>query len=144
MSAQTKPLVSVIVPVYNGERSIDETLSSALGQSYRSIEVIVVDDGSRDGTRALVEARARLDSRIRVADQPNRGVAAARNHAVSIARGDFIAPLDADDLWDPTKLENQVQRFAIADSSTSLVYSWWTVIDADGLVLDCSPQWRFE
>ena len=139
-----EPLVSVILPVYNGESDVEVTLDSALEQTYRNIEVIIIDDGSRDGTRALVEARALRDSRIRVITQLNRGVAAARNRGLADARGEFIAPLDADDVWDPMKLERQVGRMMEAGDNTGLVYCWWVWIDAQGAVLDCSPRWRIE
>ena len=139
-----EPLVSVILPVYNGESDIEATLDSALQQTYRNIEVIIVDDGSRDGTRALVDALALRDSRVRVVAQTNRGVAAARNRGLAEARGEFIAPLDADDVWDPTKIERQVSRMMDAGDDTGLVYCWWVWIDADGAVLDCSPRWGIE
>ncbi len=139
-----EPLVSIILPVYNGEPWIGETLDSALGQTYRNIEVIVVDDGSRDRTRAVVEARAFRDSRVRLIGQTNRGVVAARNRALAVARGEFIAPLDADDLWDPTKIEQQVRRMSEAGDDTGLVYCWWVSIDVKGTILDCSPRWRIE
>jgi glycosyltransferase involved in cell wall biosynthesis len=138
------PLVSVIVPVYNGESHIEATLDSALQQTYRNIEVIVVDDGSRDRTREIVEARALSDSRLRVIGQTNRGVVAARNRGLGVARGEFVAPLDADDLWDPAKIERQVSRMIEAGDGTGLVYCWWVSIDADGAVLDSSPRWRIE
>jgi glycosyltransferase involved in cell wall biosynthesis len=139
-----EPLVSVILPVYNGEADIETTLDSALQQTYRNIEVIIVDDGSRDGTRALVDALARRDSRVRVVAQTNRGVAAARNRGLAEARGQFIAPLDADDVWDPTKIERQVDRIRETGDNTGLVYCWWVWIDDNGAVLDCSPRWRIE
>jgi glycosyltransferase involved in cell wall biosynthesis len=138
------PLVSIIVPVRDGEAFIGDTLESALGQTYRNTEVIVVDDGSRDRTRAVVDRWAERDSRVRVLVQPNRGVAAARNRALGAARGEFVAPLDADDLWDPTKIERQAQRMIDAGGGTGLVYCWWISIDPGGALLDCSPQWRFE
>lgn len=138
------PLVSVVLPVYNGEPFIASTLESALGQTYRNLEVIVVDDGSRDRTRAIVEARAADDPRIRVISQANRGLAATRNRALEHARGEFVAPLDADDLWDPTKIERQVRRAVLAGEGTGLVYCWWFWIDAQGGVLDSSPRWHFE
>src|SRR5712671_4891186 len=113
-----EPLVSIILPVHDGEAYVGDTLDSALGQTYRNLEVIVVDDGSRDGTRAVVESFAIRDSRVHVIAQPNRGVADARNRAIAAARGEFIAPLDADDLWDPTKIERQVGRMIDAGEST--------------------------
>ena len=139
-----EPLVSVILPVYNGEAYVDGALDSALGQTYRNIEVIVVDDGSRDRTRAMVETRALHDSRIRVIGQANCGLAASRNQALAVARGEFVAPLDADDVWDPTKVERQVHRIITAGDSSGLVYCWWASIDDDGAVLDSSPHWRIE
>ena len=142
--ATLEPLVSVILPVYNGESDVEATLYSALGQTYRNIEVIIIDDGSRDGTRTLVEALALRDSRVRVITQLNRGVAAARNRGLADARGEFIAPLDADDVWDPTKIERQVSRMMEAGDNTGLVYCWWVWINVHGAVLDCSPRWRIE
>src|SRR5258706_648191 len=143
-TATLEPLVSVILPVYNGESDLEATLDSALQQTYRNIEVVIVDDGSRDGTRTLVEALALRDSRVRVITQLNRGVAAARNRGLADARGEFIAPLDADDVWDPTKIERQVGRMTEAGDNTGLVYCWWVWIDVRGAVLDCSPRWRIE
>jgi glycosyltransferase involved in cell wall biosynthesis len=101
-------LISVIVPMYNAERHIAMTLASALTQTHRDIEVIVIDDGSSDESAAIVETIAAEDGRIRLIHQPNRGVAHARNLGISQARGQFIAPLDADDLWHPEKLERQL------------------------------------
>ncbi len=138
------PLVSIIVPVRDGEPFISGTLDSALAQTYPQIEVIVVDDGSRDGTRALVEARAARDPRLRLIVQSNKGVAAARNRAIADARGEFIAPLDADDLWEPTKLERQVARMLEGGDRVGLVYCWWMWIDSAGAVLDRSPGWDVE
>ena len=138
------PLVSIILPVYNGEPYLDATLESALGQTYRHLELIVVDDGSRDRSREIVKARAERDSRVRLIQQANGGVSAARNRAIQAARGELIAPLDADDLWDPRKIERQVDRMLELGDDTGLVYSWWVLIDADGVVLDYSPRWRIE
>jgi glycosyltransferase involved in cell wall biosynthesis len=139
-----EPLVSVVIPAYNAEAFIGATLDSALQQTHRAIEVIVVDDGSSDGTAALVEAYARRDSRVRLVRQQNAGVAAARNRGIADARGDFVAPLDADDLWEPTKIERQVARMLEAGSDVGIVYCWWLLIDRDGAILDSSPQWQVE
>lgn len=99
------PTVSVIIPAYNAEPFIAETVKSALNQTYRDLEVIVVDDGSKDRT---VERLAEFGDRIRVHRQANAGVAQARNAGVNIATGSWIAFLDADDLWLPHKLEAQM------------------------------------
>jgi glycosyltransferase involved in cell wall biosynthesis len=97
--------VSVIIPAYNAEAFIFDTVNSVLNQTYQNREVIVVDDGSTDGTMAALEP---FGNRIRVQQQPNGGVATARNMGVSLARGEWIAFLDADDLWLPEKLERQL------------------------------------
>jgi len=99
------PHVSVIIPAYNAEAFIAETVNSALGQTYSDLEVIVVDDGSKDGT---VAALAPFGHRIRVHQQANGGVARARNTGAGLATGTLIAFLDADDLWLPEKLERQL------------------------------------
>ena len=138
------PLVSVIIPVYNGVRFIGESIDSALQQTYGNLEVIVVDDGSTDGTLALLNDYAAKDARIRVLSQPNRGVSAARNAAIAVARGEFIAPLDADDLWLPTKIDRQIRRILSAADDTGLVYSWWAWIDQDSIIVDRSPCWTIE
>jgi glycosyltransferase involved in cell wall biosynthesis len=72
------------------------------------------------------------------------GVARARNRGIAEANGNFIAPLDADDLWEPTKIDRQIRRMLAAGHETGFVYSWWVWIDAGGTVLDRSPRWKFE
>jgi glycosyltransferase involved in cell wall biosynthesis len=101
------PLVSVIVPVYNGERYLGAALTSALGQTYVSLEVIVVDDGSTDGTGDVARRYP-----VRYVRQVNQGTGAARNTGLAAARGDFIGHLDADDLWEPDKTRLQVAALA--------------------------------
>lgn len=100
------PVVSCIVPVFNGERYLAEALHSILNQSYPRIEVIVVDDGSRDRTAAVAST---LGDRIRYVRQGNLGPGEARNTGMSLALGEFIAFLDADDLWRPDKLSTQLE-----------------------------------
>jgi glycosyltransferase involved in cell wall biosynthesis len=138
------PLVSVILPVYNGVEFLGSALESALSQTYRHLEIIAIDDGSTDGTPAVLDLYALRDSRIRVLTQANGGVARARNRGIAEAHGNFIAPLDADDLWEPTKIDRQMQRMLAAGNETGFVYSWWVWIDASGSVLDRSPRWMFE
>lgn len=100
------PLVSAIIPVFNGERFIADALRSVFAQDYRPIEVIVVDDGSTDGSAAIIQSFPEA----RHLHQANGGVAAARNAALREARGEFIAFLDQDDQWVPHKLSRQVCR----------------------------------
>lgn len=101
-------LVSIITPCYNGERFIAETIESVIGQTYAQWEMIVVDDGSRDGTAEIVKRFARGDDRIRLIRQGNSGTARARNAAMRQAEGRYIALLDADDVWEKDFLEKQL------------------------------------
>ena len=103
-----RPLISCIVPVYNGENYLAEALDSILDQSYRPLEIIVVDDGSTDGT---AQVGARYADQITYLHQPNRGPAAARNRGIRAAKGEFLAFLDADDLWVKDKLSYQMSKF---------------------------------
>jgi glycosyltransferase involved in cell wall biosynthesis len=137
-------LVSVVIAAFNAERYIEETCRSVLGQTYPALELIVVDDGSTDRTSEVVDAIATLDDRVRLIRQPNRGVAAARNRGIAEASGEFIAPLDADDLWAPAKLERQVRRMRDGGERTGLVYCWWAWINEVSDVLDRSPRWDVE
>jgi len=137
-------MVSVVVAAFNAAAYIGETCRSALRQTYTSLELIVVDDGSTDGTADVVLALAASDPRVRLIRQQNLGVAAARNCAMAAASGEFIAPLDADDVWDPTKIERQVRRIEECGPDTGLVYCWWAWIDWRGVVMDRSPRWRIE
>lgn len=107
MSGGGGDLVSVIIPAFNAAATIVEAIESVQHQTYRRLEILVVDDGSADGTDATVAEIARHDKRVRLIRLPNRGIAAARNHALSVSQGCWIAPIDADDLWHPTKLARQ-------------------------------------
>lgn len=100
--------VSCVVPVFNGERFLEETLRSVLAQRHRPLEVIVVDDGSTDASAAIAEG---LGAPVTVICRPHQGSAAARAAGLAAARGDFIAMIDADDLWHPEKLARQIERF---------------------------------
>lgn len=127
-------LVSVVIPAYNAEAFIGRTLASALAQTHRKIEVIVVDDGSTDRTSEIVEAAAVNDERIRLFRRANYGVAEARNFGVSQARGSLIAPLDADDLWHPQKISRQVAVIQ-ASQRIGLVYCWTVPIDENDFII---------
>lgn len=99
-------LVSVIVPAYNAESTIRTTLEAILKQSYKNIEVLVVDDGSKDSTAEIVSVYE--DCRIVLIRKENGGVSSARNFGIKKARGEWIAFCDADDIWDNLKLEKQI------------------------------------
>lgn len=133
--------VSVVIPAFNAERWVDETLRSVRAQTHRALEIVVVDDGSRDRTAAIVEAHARLDPRLRLVRQENAGVAAARNRGVAETSAAFVAPVDADDLWAPTKIERQLERFQALGEATALVYTRYALIDAESRIvhLDRKP-----
>lgn len=126
----TDPLLSVIVPTYNCEAFIGDALDSILSQGHAQMEIVIADDGSTDGTLAVVE---RFGSRVRVFRQANRGPAAARNLAVRESRGDYLAFLDGDDLWLPDKLSAQM-AYLRANPQTKVVYGNWLVwnTQADG------------
>jgi glycosyltransferase involved in cell wall biosynthesis len=124
------PLVSVIIPAYNAAELIEKTLNSVLDQTYYHIEVLVIDDGSTDDTAAVVRSVAQRDSRVILLHQCNSGVAAARNLGIRQAKGEFIAPIDADDLWYPDNLQRQVTCFLSSSASLGVVYSWSIDIDA--------------
>jgi glycosyltransferase involved in cell wall biosynthesis len=119
------PTVSCIVPVFNGERYLREALDSILAQSHQALDVLVVDDGSTDASAAVAKS---YGDRIRYLFQPNAGPAAARNLGLEAARGEFVAFLDADDLWHPEKLTLQLARFAARpelDYCVTHVQNFW-------------------
>jgi glycosyltransferase involved in cell wall biosynthesis len=117
MMLEEHGLVSVIIPVYNGEPFLGEAIESVLAQTYHPIEVIVVDDGSTDGSAQVVLG---FES-VRYDLQSHQGAAAARNRGVGLAKGEFIAFLDADDVWLKEKLTLQIAAFDV-DSQTDLVF----------------------
>ena len=103
-----KPLISVIIPVYNCERYLPEAIESVLAQTYRPIEIIVVDDGSTDNSGSIAKG---FGAKVRYYFQPNSGVSAALNQGIESAKGSFFAFLDADDLWVEDKLMHQMTVF---------------------------------
>ena len=140
----SNPLVSGIMPVYNGAEFVGCALESILLQTYRNIEVIVVNDGSTDATQEILEGYAARDPRITVVHQENGGVARARNRAIAESTSEFIAPIDAYDIWSPDKISRQLSRMLAVGDSVGMVYSWWAWIGPAGEVLDRSPRWTIE
>lgn len=122
-----EPLVSVVIPVHNAERYVAETLDSVFAQTYPDIEVVVVDDGSSDDSEL---ALAPYRDRIVYINQANAGVSAARNAGIRRATGEYVAFLDADDLWEPDKLAIQVAR--LGETGAALVHSNASYMDESG------------
>lgn len=124
-------LVTCVLPVFNGERYLADALDSVLGQTYSPIEIIVVDDGSTDGTPRILSG---FGDGIKSLRQVNAGPAAARNRGIELASGEYLAFLDADDLWVAAKTETQLRRFERNPSlsvCTSLMQNFWTEDLAD-------------
>ncbi len=130
--------MTVIIPCYNGEDWVELAVRSALAQTYRHLEVIVVDDGSSDSSSTIVRQLAEADSRLQLVVQENQGVGAARNHGIRLAKGEYIAPLDHDDVWSPEKIEKQLNCMLAAEEAgetVGLVYCWSEIIDEEGRII---------
>jgi glycosyltransferase involved in cell wall biosynthesis len=132
-SSQT-PIVSVLMPVYNAERYIEEALESVLNQTFENFEVITVNDGSTDGTLDILRRFEQQDARIRVVSRPNTGIVGALNDGLAVARGEFIARLDADDIALPERFSKQVD-YLQNHPECVVVGSFVLLIDSDGNAL---------
>ena len=128
------PKVSIITAAYNGEKYLAKTIDSVIGQTFLDWEYIIVDDGSFDGTKEIIEKYLR-DRRIKYIHQENAGQAHARNTAYRICKGEYIAVLDMDDLWAPQKLEKQI-KILDENPTVGLVYTNIQRIDKDGNIID--------
>ncbi|MBR5453815.1 MAG: glycosyltransferase [Clostridia bacterium] len=125
------PAVSVIMPAYNAEQFIEDAVRSVLDQTITDLELIVIDDCSRDGTRAVLERLAAEDSRIVFIKNPeNMGVAKTRNRGLDICRGRYVAFIDSDDVWHSRKLECQISL--MEQSGAELSYCSYSIIDENG------------
>jgi glycosyltransferase involved in cell wall biosynthesis len=125
-------VISVIIPIYNGENTIKKTIESVLNQTFTDFELIVIDDGSQDSTLAVLEDIK--DFRLKVFSFPNAGVSESRNRGLAKASGEFISFLDADDLWTPDKLEAQLKALQ-ENPQAAVAYSWSDWIDESGQFL---------
>jgi glycosyltransferase involved in cell wall biosynthesis len=141
-----EPLISILIPAFNAEHWIAETLRSALGQTWQRKEIIVVDDGSTDQTLAIAQRFA--SQALTVIAQPNQGAAAARNKAFSLSKGDYVQWLDADDLLAPDKVALQMEVLAGCETKRTLLSSAWghffnrcetTKFSPTSLWIDLSP-----
>lgn len=138
--ARYDPKVSIIMPVYNGERYVVDAIESALTQAYTNFEVVIIDDGSQDNSAEIIRPYL-SDPRVRYIEQGNQGVAAARNAALSIARGEYVGFLDQDDLWSPNKLARQVV-YMQAHPECAMVHARQAYIDDTGNpILDYPEDW---
>ncbi len=130
-----KPIVSVIIPVYNGERYLSETIDSVIAQTEVNWEIIAVNDGSTDRSLEILnEYVKKAPDRIRVITLVNGGVSKARNAAVAIALGTYIAFLDQDDLWAPNKLQRQIDMLS-RNKNLGISFTNETLIDEKGLII---------
>jgi glycosyltransferase involved in cell wall biosynthesis len=127
-------LVTAVIPAWNAEGTIDATLSSVRTQTHRELEIIVVDDGSTDGTRERVRRHVAVDPRVRLVEQPNSGVAAARNRGIAEASSGYIAPVDSDDLWHPEKIARQLKLIE-GSPDVGFVCTAYSVLDEAGRVV---------
>jgi glycosyltransferase involved in cell wall biosynthesis len=138
----TDPLVSIVVPAFNAEATLRETVESALASSFREFELIIVDDGSTDRTAEIARELARSDARVRLVQRANGGLPAALNSGFAVARGDYLARLDSDDLWHPDKLKRQME-LARRKPDAAFIYTFFRYIDEQGRVLRDGPEQRF-
>ncbi|CAD0226083.1 glycosyltransferase [Planktothrix agardhii 1806] len=120
------PKISVIIPVYNGEKTIQKTIESVLQQTWQDFELIVINDGSQDATLEILSSIQ--DPRLRILSYSNAGLASSRNRGITEATGEYISFLDADDLWTPDKLEAQFQALE-EHPEAAVAYSWTDYID---------------
>lgn len=142
MNDSPLPLVSVILPAYNAEKYITESVLSILNQSYNNLELIIVNDGSVDNTEKLVLELAQFDERIKLISTKNQGVASALNVGISISNGSYIARMDSDDIALESRIETQVS-FLMQNPSVGIVGSLASIIDENGSdlkIISCKPK----
>ena len=128
-------MVSVIIPAYNAEKYLSETIQSVINQTYTDWELILVDDGSSDNTRKIAEKFTEKNNRIKYIYQTNSGVSTARNEGLKIIKGEFICFLDADDLWLPNNLKSRIE-FLSKNKNIDWIFGDLTLINEKGVFLD--------
>lgn len=131
--------VAVVIPAYNAELYLGETLQSVAEQTHQNLEIVVVDDGSTDGTLAICRTFAASDGRVRVVSTSNHGVAAARNRGIEETSAEYLAFLDADDIWHPTYIDRQLRALHRRPQEWGGVYALYRVIDAQGRCFCSGP-----
>lgn len=128
----TKTLISVILPVYNAELYLDECLQSIINQSYKNLEIIIVNDGSSDRSLEIIKEYALIDKRIIVLDEPNSGIVSSLNKGIKVSSGDFIARMDSDDISLPYRLEKQLSY--LSDNNLDVCGCHYFTIDKYGSI----------
>ena len=132
---ESQPLVSVIMPCYNMASYVSDSIKSVIAQTYPHWELLIVDDASSDETVNIIKSYAQADSRIKFAiKKQNSGISDTRNQCIQMAQGQFLAFLDADDIWHPEKLEKQLS-FMLA-KNIGFTYSTYDWIDEDGKIMN--------
>jgi len=132
MSDVFNPLVSIIIPVYNGSNYVKEAIDSALAQTYKNIEVIVVNDGSTDNTEKIVKS---YGDKIRYFYKENGGVASALNLAIENSKGEYISWLSHDDVYYPNKIQKQIETLSKLEDKNTFIYSNSEYINEKGRLL---------
>ncbi len=136
------PVVTIVVPAFNVAKTIRETLESLLAQTFQDFEVVIIDDGSSDATPDIANEYC-ADPRVRLVQQRNRGLAGARNTGISVASGDLIGFCDADDIWEPEKLDAHVRHLQF-DAAVGISYAGSSLIDDNGALLGQAQRPRLK
>jgi len=136
MINERAPLVSVVISAFNAEGYISAAINSVLAQSYGNFEILVMDDGSTDGTSSILQKFALKDRRIHLFSQINRGITYSLNHLIHLSQGEFIARLDADDVSYPDRFAKQV-NYLLSHPQVGLVSTWVQNVTSEGLTINC-------
>lgn len=143
--ADDRALISIVIPTYNDQQFIERTVLSAVHQTYRPLEIIIVDDGSTDATPDICRRLERQYPCIRYAPKANGGVAEARNYGFALSSGYLVAFLDADDLWHPTKIERQAEAMATGPHAPyAASFALHRTIDVEDRFIDSRTFWQEE
>lgn len=126
------PLVSIIMPVYNSEKFLRESIESILGQTFTDFEFIIVNDGSTDSSLEIIKEYANRDIRIKIIDQKNTGIIGALNNALKSSKGTYIARMDSDDISNPDRIKKQIEY--IEKENAYLCGTWAHIIDTNGVI----------
>jgi glycosyltransferase involved in cell wall biosynthesis len=126
-----KPKISIIMPVYNSEKYLKDSIESIINQTFRDFEFIIINDGSTDNSLKIIKEYTKLDERIKIIDQKNTGVSYSRNMGIKKSTGEYVAFIDSDDIWLENKLELQLAEF-ILNKDLKICGTWAIVIDELG------------